>query len=67
MKTREQALRDLGRVIAESAAITSKLTPREAAERAWHPGGPSVDELTELIRADREAATKARGDDALPG
>jgi len=45
MKTKEQALRDLGRVVAESAAIVSKLTVREAAERVYYPGGPSVDEL----------------------
>lgn len=53
MKTREQALEDLGRVVADEMAIVAKLTPREAAERAWHPGGPSVDELTEIITASR--------------
>lgn len=51
MKTREQALRDLGRVVAEELAIIARLTPREAGERAWHPGGPSVDVLTEQIEA----------------
>lgn len=50
MKTKEQALQDASNVLAEVAAIVSKLTPREAAERAWHPGGPSIDELTDLIR-----------------
>lgn len=35
LKTRAQALRDLGLVIAEIAAQTDHLTPREAAERAW--------------------------------
>ena len=44
-KPREQALRDLAGVVAEEIAIIRTLTPREAAERAWHPGGPSVDEL----------------------
>lgn len=55
MKTREQALEGLGRVVAEEAAATASLTPREAAERAWHPGGPSVEDLTEQIRAARAA------------
>lgn len=46
MKTKEQALRDAGRVLADSFAIIATLTPREAAERAWVAGGPSADELT---------------------
>ncbi|MGW9345842.1 hypothetical protein ACWGR3_30300 [Streptomyces albidoflavus] len=53
MKTREQALEDLGRVVGDELAIVATLTPREAAERAWHPGGPSVDELTRTIAASR--------------
>lgn len=57
MKTKEQALADLGRVIADEMAIVATLTPRQAAERAWHPGGPSVDDLEALIAAGR------RGDD----
>ena len=51
MKTREQALREAGEVFADVLAIVSKLTPRQAAERAWHPGGPSIDVLTEQIAA----------------
>lgn len=35
MKTKAQALRDLGRVVAEVWEIVSKLTVREGAERAW--------------------------------
>ena len=46
VKTREEALADLGRVVADEVAIITTLTPRAAAERAWHPGGPSVEELT---------------------
>jgi len=49
MKTKEQALRDLGRVVAEEAAIVSKLTVREAAERVYQPGGLSMDELMSRI------------------
>lgn len=48
MKTRAEALRDLGRVVAEVAEIVRKLSPREVAERAWHPGHEmSLDELEE--------------------
>ena len=59
MTTREQALRELGQVVAASYAITSKLTPLEAAERAWHPGGPSVEVLADQIAEDRAAARAA--------
>lgn len=59
MKTRAQALQDLADVVAEEIAIASKLTPREAAERAWHPGGPSVDDLARQIEADRAEAREA--------
>lgn len=55
MKTREQALRDLGQVVAEEIAIASRLTPLEAAQRAWHPGGPSVEVLTAQIAATRNS------------
>ena len=48
-KTREQALQDLSDFLHEVGEITAHLTPRQAAERAWHPGGPSVGELTEQI------------------
>lgn len=51
MKTKEQALQNVSDGLAEVLAIVSKLTPRQAAERAWHPGGPPIDELTEQIRA----------------
>lgn len=54
MKTRSQALRDLGLVIAEIADKTASLTPRQAAERAWRPDGPSVDVLAAQIEASRE-------------
>lgn len=51
MKTKEQALRDLGLVVAEVAAIVRHLTPEEAALRAWRRDGIPLDELTEQIRA----------------
>ncbi|WP_449408871.1 hypothetical protein [Microbacterium maritypicum] len=45
MKTRLEAMRNLGRVVAEVAAVTSQLTPLEAAQRAWRPDGPTVEVL----------------------
>ncbi|HWI29864.1 MAG TPA: hypothetical protein VNT50_00085 [Microbacterium sp.] len=62
MKTREQALRDLGRVVNEAHAISSKLTAREAAERAWHPGGPSVEDLTRQIETSRASMVNRAAD-----
>lgn len=62
MKTKAQALRDAGRVIAGAMAELASMTPREAAERVWQAGGPSVDELAAraaaygICRADTAAA-----------
>lgn len=53
MKTREECIDAAARVIAESNAICAGMTPREQAEAAWRPTGPSVDELEAEIRADR--------------
>lgn len=50
-KTKEQALRDLGRVVAEELEIVRRLTVREAAERIWYAGGPTIEELVERIAA----------------
>ncbi len=51
MKTKAQALREAGEVFADVLAIVSTMSPRQAAERAWHPGGPSLEALTEQIAA----------------
>lgn len=59
MKTQAQALQELADVVAEEMAIVSKLTAREAAERAWHPGGPHVEDLTRQIEAARAEARQA--------
>ena len=53
-KTKEQALQDFADVVAEAAAIAARLSPEDAARRAWHPGGPSIEELTLLITESRE-------------
>jgi anti-sigma factor ChrR (cupin superfamily) len=62
MKTREQALRDLGDLVAEIGAVIERLTPEEAARRAWHPGGPSVDVLADQIRDGRAYGIVARAE-----
>ena len=51
MKTKAQALREVGLIVAEVAALVRTLTPEQAAERAWRPDGLPLDELTEQIRA----------------
>lgn len=58
MKTKAQAFADLVAVVAEELTISRALTPRQAAERAWHPGGPSVEELTETITRNRQAIAR---------
>ncbi|MQY04134.1 hypothetical protein [Actinomadura macrotermitis] len=49
--TREQAMENAGRILAEARVHMATLTAREAAEEAFVPGGPSIDELEERIRA----------------
>lgn len=56
VKSRDQALADAGRVLAEDVAVSSRLSPMEAAQRAWHPGGPSVEDLAAQIAANRATA-----------
>lgn len=52
MKTKRQALRELGIVVAEFAAVFMTQTPEEAAQRAWRPDGPfTLSELTERCAA----------------
>lgn len=54
--TREQAIAEAGAALAEALAERDALTPRQAAEAAHRPGGPSVDELEQRISAQRAAA-----------
>lgn len=56
--TRDEAVRDAGGVLAAALAEQDALPPRQAAERAHRPGGPSVEELEDLIRAERGLAPK---------
>lgn len=43
--SKELALEEVAVMVSEQAAILDSLTPRQAAERAWTPGGPSLEEL----------------------
>lgn len=59
MRTRQECIAAAGAALAASIERQSALTPRQAAERAHRPGGPSVDELERRIRAQREQADAA--------
>jgi hypothetical protein len=54
MTPREQAIAEAGRILAAGCARQAALSPREAAEEAYRPGGPSVDELERRITARRQ-------------
>jgi hypothetical protein len=52
--TRAEAIDAFGAVLAASDAACAQMTPREQAEAAWTPTSThTVDELEDLIRADR--------------
>lgn len=54
MKTRAQAVASAGAKLAASDLAQAQMTPREQAEAAWTPTSRfSVDELEDLIRAER--------------
>lgn len=53
MRTTEQAIRRAGVALAQTIASCALMTPREQAEAAYTPTGPSVDELEDRIRAER--------------
>lgn len=53
-RTREQAIERAAEAFANGLVTCTRMTPREQAEAAWTPTSPySVDELEDLIRADR--------------
>lgn len=57
MPTEDECLAGFGHAMAESAVACAQMTPREQAEAAWTPTSPhTVDELEDLIRADRGMA-----------
>lgn len=51
--TRTEAIASAGAAIADGIALRNSLPPRQAAELAWTPTGPPVDELERMIRAGR--------------
>lgn len=51
--SRSDATTSAGAAIADGLAMRDALPPRQAAELAWTPTGPSVDELEQQIRAMR--------------
>lgn len=53
MPTREEALDAAARILADGLALRDSMSPADAARAAWTPGGPSVAELEQRIRADR--------------
>lgn len=63
MPTREEAIAAAGQVLALVRAELADLTPREQAEAAYTPTGPSVDELEDRIRARRGLRPLDRGAD----
>lgn len=58
MSTWQECLEEAGRRYAAACARQSALSPRQAAEEAHRPGGPTVDELEARIREQRAAALK---------
>lgn len=53
MLTREQALSEVSALVVEQGRILDTLTPAQAAERAWRPGGPSREDLASRFAAER--------------
>lgn len=52
-KTRDEAIDAAGKTFAAGRRQAAAMTPREQAEAAYTPTGPSVDELEDRIRARR--------------
>ena len=60
MTTFDEAIEAAGAALAASERACAQMTPREQAEAAYTPTGPPVDELEDLIRADRGLEPRAR-------
>lgn len=50
---RDDCITAAARALADGCARQALLSPRQAAQEAYQPGGPSVDELEIRIRARR--------------
>lgn len=51
MSARDRALREVAQMVREQGVILDGLTAQEAAERAWRPGGPSLETLVQIAEA----------------
>lgn len=57
--TRAEAMRNAGRVLAQARARIAAMTPEEAADAAYVPGGPSRDQLAARVRELRAQTRRA--------
>lgn len=53
-ETYEPCRRTAARALGKAVVRIMNSDPREAAEVAWKPGGPSIDELEVMVRAFQE-------------
>lgn len=58
MTTRDEAIQRAGKTVAEAYRRVQEGTAREAAERAYTPGGPGLDELEARIIRFRNSLTE---------
>ncbi|HEY0889330.1 MAG TPA: hypothetical protein VGE38_06955 [Nocardioides sp.] len=61
MRTEEQGVDLAAAALANALATCEQMTPREQAQAAWTPDGPSVDELEDRIREHRGLTPLHRG------
>lgn len=61
MTTYEEAINRAGKAVAVAFQRVQEGTPREAAERAYTPSGPSLDELEARIIKFRNSLTEQDG------
>lgn len=59
MSTRAAAVADAGAVLARALVSLEERSPREAAEAAYVPGGPSVEVIEARIRERRGLPARA--------
>lgn len=51
MSARDRAFGEVARMVREQGVILDNLTAQEAAQRAWRPGGPSLEALAQIAEA----------------
>ncbi|GAA2298546.1 hypothetical protein GCM10010402_66470 [Actinomadura luteofluorescens] len=56
---RAEAIEGAAQILADVRARLATLSPRQGAEEAYVPGGPTVDELETRIRALRDRSGRA--------